>query len=396
MKKSKETQGKKKLNKKMVIAAAGLLFTCGGLVACGTADTPKEYVVTMQSETDGFVSYSITVKEGVTISEIKNQIRSIDGYTLEGVYKDQACQQPYADTDVISANTTVYLKFNKDLDPEMLAKLSFTFVTDHYEVEAAYESIEGEVVIPGTYNDGENGLHPVTIPDGTYLTGAFANCENITSVEIGEGITSIGSHAFYDCINLTSITIPSSVNNIVNDAFSGCDKLTEVINKSSLQDNQLGDADDYALRIIKDEAQKGTFEDIGYVTYYKYDNEVVAVGTTTYRIYEVIELESNTTAIKSSAFNGDYGGLNVKINADTHIKTVGKSAFFYRNNLIIDSAEFYNLLTLDMLSFSAKGSIKVLKIVYDSNSRNSLFNNREFQKAADEDAYYVWDYNLDV
>ncbi len=50
----------------------------------------------------------------------------------------------------------------------------------------------------------------------------------ITSVVIGDGITSIGASAFYLCTNLTSITIPESVKLIDMYAFAGCSSLVSV------------------------------------------------------------------------------------------------------------------------------------------------------------------------
>ncbi len=334
MKKSKETQGKKKLNKKMVIAAAGLLFTCGGLVACGTADTPKEYVVTMQSETDGFVSYSITVKEGVTISEIKNQIRSIDGYTLEGVYKDQACQQPYADTDVISANTTVYLKFIKDLDPEMLAKLAFTFVTDHYEVKAANSDIEGEVVIPGTYDDGENGLHPVTIPDGSYLTGAFYNCDKITSVVIEEGITKIGTYAFADCSKLTNVTISEGVTSIGEYAFYEAGLTGELILPNSL----------------------------------------ISIGASAFYYCQ---------------------SLAITIPADSSLTEIGNDSFRNIKETIVKDSKVYENFKISYIYYTIGEKVKVPKEIVEANPYAGDLNNSQYFSKLQEGDYYVYTFIYD-
>ena len=52
--------------------------------------------------------------------------------------------------------------------------------------------------------------------------------ENITSVSIGSGVTSIGGYAFYKCTGLTNITIPGSVNTIGTAAFRCCASLTSV------------------------------------------------------------------------------------------------------------------------------------------------------------------------
>ena len=54
---------------------------------------------------------------------------------------------------------------------------------------------------------------------------AFYNCSGLTSVTIGNGVTTIGGYAFDDCNALTSITIPDSVTSIGRNAFDGCSKL---------------------------------------------------------------------------------------------------------------------------------------------------------------------------
>ena len=57
---------------------------------------------------------------------------------------------------------------------------------------------------------------------------AFSNCSGLTSVTIGNSVTSIGNYAFYNCSGLTSVTIPNSVESIGYAAFYGCSGLTSV------------------------------------------------------------------------------------------------------------------------------------------------------------------------
>ena len=47
----------------------------------------------------------------------------------------------------------------------------------------------------------------------------------VQKVEIGEGVTSIGSYAFYYCYSLASITIPESVTSICTYAFGYCSSM---------------------------------------------------------------------------------------------------------------------------------------------------------------------------
>ena len=73
-----------------------------------------------------------------------------------------------------------------------------------------------------------SSLHSVTVTGGEILRGAFYNCDGLTSVAIGDGVTSIGSRAFYNCDGLTSITIGDSVTSIGKRAFSSCSGLEAV------------------------------------------------------------------------------------------------------------------------------------------------------------------------
>lgn len=56
----------------------------------------------------------------------------------------------------------------------------------------------------------------------------------ITSLVIGDGVTSIGSYAFMGCANLASVNIPESVTDIQMNAFAMCVSLKEVTLPASL------------------------------------------------------------------------------------------------------------------------------------------------------------------
>ena len=56
----------------------------------------------------------------------------------------------------------------------------------------------------------------------------FLNCENLTRIEIQDGVTTIGREAFYNCKNLKVIKIPGSVTAIGNNAFQYCGSLDTV------------------------------------------------------------------------------------------------------------------------------------------------------------------------
>ena len=58
--------------------------------------------------------------------------------------------------------------------------------------------------------------------------GAFADCKNMTSIEIPNTVTSIGSNAFSCCSSLTSVTIPNGVTSIESGMFYMCSSLASV------------------------------------------------------------------------------------------------------------------------------------------------------------------------
>ncbi len=58
---------------------------------------------------------------------------------------------------------------------------------------------------------------------------AFRGCEELTSVNIPNGVISIGSNAFYFCKKLTSVILPDSIISIADYAFNTCNALTSII-----------------------------------------------------------------------------------------------------------------------------------------------------------------------
>ncbi len=69
---------------------------------------------------------------------------------------------------------------------------------------------------------------------------AFSECTSLTSVDIPEGVASIGYHGFQGCTSLVSISIPSSVTSIEPYAFIDCSSLSliKVDEKNTVYDSR--------------------------------------------------------------------------------------------------------------------------------------------------------------
>ncbi|MDR2768070.1 MAG: leucine-rich repeat domain-containing protein, partial [Treponema sp.] len=97
---------------------------------------------------------------------------------------------------------------------------------------------EGVTEIKRRAFNGCKALHSITFPKslrtiaGGVYQYSWSNLPfydtRLTSLEIPEGVTSIGDAAFYEIDHLASVSIPASVTSIGNSVFFGCDSLGSV------------------------------------------------------------------------------------------------------------------------------------------------------------------------
>ena len=128
---------------------------------------------------------------------------------------------------------------------------SFTISKDNQAFDAGAVTITaGDTSITYHYGGTNNTILYIDVNNGnsnmvTHPWTSEANYSSITSVVIGDGVTSICGNAFKQCPNLTSASIASTVTSIDNQAFSECGKLETVT---------FTDADNSQLTIIRPNA----------------------------------------------------------------------------------------------------------------------------------------------
>lgn len=77
---------------------------------------------------------------------------------------------------------------------------------------------------------GCSQLTNVTIPNSVHLIDAYAfsGCSSLASITLPNGITDIHPYTFEGCVNLTEVAIPDSVTTIWAGSFGGCSSLTSI------------------------------------------------------------------------------------------------------------------------------------------------------------------------
>ncbi len=111
------------------------------------------------------------------------------------------------------------------------------FISYSSDAWRAYkDEIDTVVIQNGITSIGEeafsafNNLVSVTIPDSLEIIGnySFYYCSLLSEVSLSDRVTSIGRSAFNGCIGLKKITIPVCTTNIEANAFNECKAMTDV------------------------------------------------------------------------------------------------------------------------------------------------------------------------
>ena len=81
------------------------------------------------------------------------------------------------------------------------------------------------------------GMESVSIADSVQSLGenAFCLCLSLERITIPKGIKKIGAFAFWDCYNLTDVVIENGVTDIGHFAFAGCRSMKKIVIPGSVK-----------------------------------------------------------------------------------------------------------------------------------------------------------------
>ena len=73
---------------------------------------PSTYSVSISSELEGFEDTNLTVNSGSKIKDLMSMVSSpVEGFRVEGFYKDLLCTERYDDNDMVTESTKIFVKF---------------------------------------------------------------------------------------------------------------------------------------------------------------------------------------------------------------------------------------------------------------------------------------------
>ncbi len=148
--------------------------------------------------------------------------------------------------------------------------------------------------------------------DYHYDDSPFYNREDIKSVVIKSGVTSIGYDAFRDCSSLTSVTIPSSVTSIGGAAFYYCSSLTSVTIPSSV--TSIGSDTFRRTKWLENQQKKNPLVVV---------NGILIDGT---KCSGKVTIPSSVTSIGGWAFEGCTSLTSITI--PKSVTSIGRRAFY--------------------------------------------------------------------
>ncbi|EAY22981.1 surface antigen BspA-like [Trichomonas vaginalis G3] len=165
-------------------------------------------------------------------SEVFNRCKYLENITVdpENEYYKSDSKSLFTGTD----NSTLFKVVESYSESEYIVPNYVTNISDWCFFNANISSIQLHNNISwigsSTFSYCTN-LTFITIPESVTSIGysTFYSCTSLTYITIPEGVTYIGEAAFVGCTSLTNITIPESVTYIGDGAFYHCSSLTNII-----------------------------------------------------------------------------------------------------------------------------------------------------------------------
>ena len=201
---------------------------------------------------------------------------------------------------------------------------------------------------------GKYSLQSIDIPQGITTIGcsAFWGCSSLRSVKIPQGVTTIGRSAFWGCSSLRSVNIPQGVTTIGHSAFLGCSLLRSVKIPQGVTT-----IDDYAFSECKSLQTiqiPASVESIG-------NNPFCKCKCNIKNLSPYFKVENNVLYNSDMSILIAYLAKQTCFSIPQGVKTIGSSAFMGCSSLRSVKIP-QGVITIDDYAFSGCKSLQTIQI----------------------------------
>lgn len=205
------------------------------------------------------------------------------------------------------------------------------------------EIAEGVTSIGVAFSWGLTSLTSVTLPSTIQRIEdrAFCNCESCTcpsliSINLPEGLTYIGAYAFKGCISLPEIIIPSTLASMGNNAFDGCTNLKKITwNAKHCVDFASGNVAPFSTK-YQEYMSNNYYRKNDYTNTFIIGEEVEYIPAylcSGFCSLSSVVIPNSVKEIGEGAFKGGYDVTLTNVTLGNGLEKIGKQAFFDRPGL---------------------------------------------------------------
>ena len=338
-----------KINAQNFSAEIASIETGGGVIAASTNDVNfRDY--------DGTILHSYTKDEFLALSALPNLPTREGLICQEWNWSFEDAQEYVAEYGRLEVGATyitddgktrLYIRIAEigrmDVPLMLQQSVSNGVVVDWGDGNTETFSGTSATTLRHTYSKVGDYVITLEVLDGTLTLkgsssyGIFVDSKKVygnmlQKVEIGNGVTSIGTQAFFYCYSLASIVIPNSVTSIRSDAFVSCYSLTFIVIPNSVT--------------IK---ESNAFVSCSILTSIVIPNSVTSIGSSAFQnCYSLtsIVIPNSVTSIGGSAFQNCHCLTSIVI--PNSVTSIGSSAF--KNCLSVVSYDFRTHTSVPTLS----------------------------------------------